>query len=352
MNNSIQASSPSANAGVQQSKTSSLESANGTSSNDESDDFSAALASVESETGGAGQQLSDNSSEPTEELAIQEQFVDGNTLPAEEQMAMWQALMLMQPVDVEVSQTVTPQLQSMDLLNSQRKPILNPSQLNSNYFNTMIMQNKDAVASLPAGFAANNINMQLAAAQFNPDTNEGILFNLTEQISPMQSASSTLTQSLGAVGLGTATQAAVTQTQMAPLSLGQNAWESNLGSRLQMMVGQNVQTAEIRLDPPELGALNVKIKVVNDVATVNITSPHTQVREALETTIPRLREMFEESGVALGDVNVRQESFAQQHENAEENNSSGQFLTTENENEDINQVDRKIVSNNLLDIYA
>ena len=192
--------------------------------------------------------------------------------------------------------------------------------------------------------------MQLAAAQFNPQTNEGILFNMTEQISPMQGVTSTLTQSLAAVGLGTATQAAATQTQMAPLSLGQNAWESNLGSRLQMMVGQNIQTAEIRLDPPELGALEVKIKVSNDVASVSITAANASVREALETAVPKLREMFAESGVSLGDVNVRQESFTQQ-QNEEGRGGFAQGDETDLGDESTT-VTRKIVSDSLLDIYA
>ncbi|GMR16844.1 MAG: hypothetical protein BMS9Abin31_1231 [Gammaproteobacteria bacterium] len=175
---------------------------------------------------------------------------------------------------------------------------------------------------------------------------------MNEQLVPRQGINSNLSQSLAAVGLGTATQAAATQTQMAPLNLSQNAWESNLGSRLQMMLGQNVQSAEIRLDPPELGALDIKIKVTNDVASVNITSPHAQVREALETAIPRLREMFEQSGLSLGDVNVRQESFAQQQNSSDEESGSFGNSTDLDVGDEPIIITRKIVSDSLLDIYA
>lgn len=119
-----------------------------------------------------------------------------------------------------------------------------------------------------------------------------------------------------------------------------------------MMVGQNVQSAEIRLDPPELGALDIKIKVTNDVASVNITSPHTQVREALETAVPRLREMFEESGLSLGDVNVRQESFAQQQNSSDEESGSLGHNTELEIGDEPTILTREIVSHNLLDIYA
>lgn len=370
MSHSIQV-TPSASAGIQQSKLSSLESVDNPVSNDDSGGFTAALASAESETDTAEQQLNENFYEPLNESMPKEYLVDGNSLPADEQIAMWQALMLLQPAENTVANSTSPQLQSTNLLDSKGKPAIDSRLLKQGYFNTLSMQNKDAAATLPAGFATNNnsmqlaaaqftpvtneahnISMQLAAAQFTPDTNETILLNMSEQLQPVQGTSSPLSQSLAAVGLGTATQAAATQTQMAPLNLGQNAWETNLGSRLQMMVGQNVQTAEIRLDPPELGALDIKIKITNDVASVNITSGNAQVREALETAVPKLREMFEESGVSLGDVNVHQESFSQQQNTAEEGaDEFGQAAESEFEDEQVS-VARKIVSDSLLDIYA
>lgn len=371
MSHSIQTTA-SASAGIQQSKLSSLESADNPVSNDDSGGFTAVLASAASETDTAEQQLNEKSSKSLNELLPKEYLVDGNSLPADEQSAMWQALMLLQPLENSIVNSASPQLQSINLLDSKGKPAIDPRLLTQNYFNTLSMQNKDAAATLPAGFAmdnismklataqftpatteAHNISMQLAAAQFSPDTNETLLLNLSEQLPAVQGTNSMLSQSLAATGLGTATQAAATQTLMAPLNLGQNAWETNLGSRLQMMVGQNLQTAEIRLDPPELGALDIKIKITNDVATVNITSAHAQVREALETAIPKLREMFEESGLLLGDVNVGQESFAQQQNSAEE--GSG-VVTSKIEDSDFSDepvaVIRKTVSDSLLDIYA
>ena len=362
MNSSIQVST-SANAAAPKSNTTSLESSSNQGSNEENSGFTEALASVESEQDGPEQTVTANAQDETASLDSNDYSVDGKTLPADDEAALWQALLLLQPAETAITNTAQAKFQTMDLLDSQRKPVLLPSQSNAvllpvsemkpDYFTTMALQGKDSAASLPTGFAANNINMQLAAAQFTPEKNEAILLNMTEQLAPIQGPTSTLSQSLAAIGLGTATQAAATQTQMAPLNLGQNAWETNLGSRLQMMVGQNIQTAEIRLDPPELGALDIKIKITNDVASVNITSAHAQVRDALETAIPRLREMFEESGVSLGDVNVQQESFTQQQNNEEE--GRGNLLRSSNgaeiDDEPVS-MNRQIVSDSLLDIYA
>ena len=89
-------------------------------------------------------------------------------------------------------------------------------------------------------------------------------------------------------------------------------WSHALGERIQWMVGQQLQQAEIRLDPPELGSLDVKVTVNKEHATVHFVTHNPQVRDALEAATPRLREMFAESGLNLGDVNVSQESFQQQ----------------------------------------
>lgn len=352
MSESIQF-TPSANTAGPQSKLSLSESATNPVSADDPAGFTAVFASyTETEPAVTEQQMDENITDLLNQLLPQEGILDGNSLPQQDEAVMWQALMLLQPAENVLANSSSSPLQSIGLLDSQRKPVFNSSMLNQDYFNTFSMQAKEPGTSIPAGLAANNITAQLAAAHFIPESNESILLNVNEQLVPIQGTNTNLSQSLAAVGLGTATQAATSQTQMAPLNLSQNAWESNLGSRLQMMVGQNVQSAEIRLDPPELGALDIKIKVTNDVASVNITSPHTQVREALETAVPRLREMFEESGLSLGDVNVRQESFAQQQNSSDEESGSLGHNTELEIGDEPTILTREIVSHNLLDIYA
>lgn len=356
MSESIQV-MPSASSGAQQSKPSTLAAGNNPESTDDPSGFTAVFASyIESEPTASDQQLAQNMAELLSEMLPQDMLPqnmlnDGNMLPEDDTVAMWQALMMIQPAETLSINTPAAASQSISLLDSSRKPVLTPQLMTQDYFQTTAMPSKDAAPVMQG--LANNLSTQLAAAHFTPDSNETLVLNLNDQLVPVQGTNSSLSQGLAATGFGTVTQAATSQTQMAPLNLGQNAWESNLGSRLQMMVSQNIQSAEIRLDPPELGALDIKIKVANDVATVNITSAHTQVKEALETAVPRLREMFEESGLALGDVNVRQESFSQQEQFAED---AGSEIFSEVENEEAGDQQssepRKIVSNNLLDMYV
>lgn len=354
MSESLQV-TPSANTGAAQLKFSSLESGNDPASSDNSADFTAIFASfVESEPSVIEFSATDqgNITDLLNELLPQDILEDGNSLPEDEKSAMWQVLMLLQPAENIITNSTSKQMQSISLLDNQHKPVLNSSWLNQDYFRSQGRQNKEAGTPISSGLAANNISTQPAAAHFTPDTKESLFLNINEQLMPVQGTSSSLSQGMVAIGFGTATQAATAQTQMVPLNLRQNTWETNLGSRLQMLVGQNVQTAEIRLDPPELGALDIKIKITNDIATVNITSPHTQVREALETAVPRLKEMFEENGLSLGDVNVRQESFSRQQNSAEEEVDVLTHVTESEFADEPMTVSRKIVSDSLLDIYA
>ncbi len=88
-------------------------------------------------------------------------------------------------------------------------------------------------------------------------------------------------------------------------------WNQSMGERLQWMVGQNLQSADIRLDPPELGSMEVRIQIHKDHASISFAAANPQVRDALESAVPRLREMMSDIGLSLGDVNVSQESFTQ-----------------------------------------
>src|SRR5690606_14335081 len=94
------------------------------------------------------------------------------------------------------------------------------------------------------------------------------------------------------------------------MPLRQAGWDQALGDRVVWMVNQKFQGAEIKLNPPQLGPIEVRIQMHHDQAQVSFTAQHGAVRDALEAALPRLREMFAANGLGLGDVNVSQQSFA------------------------------------------
>ncbi len=104
-------------------------------------------------------------------------------------------------------------------------------------------------------------------------------------------------------------------------------WNQSVGERLQWMVGQNLQSADIRLDPPELGSMEARIQIHKDnSASIVFSAPNQQVRDALESAIPRLREMMSDIGLSLGDVNVSQESFTQKQQGDDSSAATGQVM--------------------------
>ncbi|MEJ2621425.1 MAG: flagellar hook-length control protein FliK [Candidatus Thiodiazotropha sp.] len=89
--------------------------------------------------------------------------------------------------------------------------------------------------------------------------------------------------------------------------VGQAGWDQAVGERIQWMVNQNVQQAEIKLTPPNLGPLEIKISMHNDQTNVTFIAAQAPTREALESSIPRLREMFGEINLNLANVDVGQQ---------------------------------------------
>ena len=95
-----------------------------------------------------------------------------------------------------------------------------------------------------------------------------------------------------------------------------------LGERLALMVRGDIQQATIRLDPPELGLMDVRITVQNDQTQVQIVVQSPQVREALESQSVRLREFLEQQGLSLAKLDVREESAGHQQAGSEQGNDN------------------------------
>ena len=94
--------------------------------------------------------------------------------------------------------------------------------------------------------------------------------------------------------------------------LGATGWDNALGQKVLWMVSQQQQVAELSLNPPDLGPLQVVLTINNDQASAMFVSPHADVRQALEAALPRLREMMAEGGISLGSATVNADTSQQQ----------------------------------------
>ena len=90
--------------------------------------------------------------------------------------------------------------------------------------------------------------------------------------------------------------------------LAHNAWADEFSQKITWVATQHGQSAELHLNPPQLGPLDVLIKVNGDQATALFTSPHAVVRDAIEQALPKLREMLADNGIMLGNATVSDQS--------------------------------------------
>lgn len=123
-------------------------------------------------------------------------------------------------------------------------------------------------------------------------------------------------------------------------------WASEMSQKVAWVARDGGHTAHIRLDPPELGSLTVKVSVDSDSNTqVSFVAATPQARDLLEGQMGRLREMLAQQGMDLSraDVDVSQQdtSGAQDRDNYR-NNSANQ-----NEIVGSDDTDDDLISNNV-----
>ncbi|WP_047710091.1 flagellar hook-length control protein FliK [Pectobacterium atrosepticum] len=101
---------------------------------------------------------------------------------------------------------------------------------------------------------------------------------------------------------------------------GSPQWQDALGQQIIMFSRNGQQTVELRLNPQELGALHISLKIDDNQAQIHLASASSQVRSALEAALPHLRNAMAESGINLGQSSVGSDSSAWQQQMASNNN--------------------------------
>ncbi len=122
-------------------------------------------------------------------------------------------------------------------------------------------------------------------------------------LSPLHTASSGITQS------STALYQSVIHE-----SVGHMGWNQSMSGQVAWMASQNIRSAELKLNPANLGLIEVRIGIDDKNVKVAFGSHHALVREAIEQSIPRLREMMAEQGLNLSNPDVSQQAFSQQQD--------------------------------------
>jgi len=142
-------------------------------------------------------------------------------------------------------------------------------------------------------------------------------------------------------------------------------WPSEFGRQVvslaQSADANRPHTAELRLDPPELGPVRITINLSDNVAHAMFVSPHASVRQAIENALGSLQQQLAQSGISLGQTSVSDQgqsssfadAFGQGNGNGKGQAASGQAGSDRSgESSAATIVRSRPASNTLVDTFA
>lgn len=174
----------------------------------------------------------------------------------------------------------------------------------------------------------------------------------TSALQPMVSSASVTTTPTNAT-------LATPHTAMLNAQLGTPEWQQAFSQQVSLMTRNGQQSAELRLNPEQLGQVHISLKIDDNLAQMQFVSPHSHVRAALEAALPTLRTQLAESGIQLGQSDISSESFAGQQQQQEQSRNGGsrggQFSFAGNGEESVTapaSLQRIARGDNAVDIFA
>lgn len=89
---------------------------------------------------------------------------------------------------------------------------------------------------------------------------------------------------------------------------GTPAFTDELGADIQLMLRNGFGTAELSLNPVDLGPIHIELKIREQVADISFAVTNPVTREAIEKSLSHLNELLMHKGVSLGSSNVAGDS--------------------------------------------
>jgi len=127
--------------------------------------------------------------------------------------------------------------------------------------------------------------------------------------------SALITPNAAAAGQSSPAAAIAQQANVTP-HLQDPAWPQQFSEKIVWLAKNDQQTAQININPPQLGPVQITINLNGDQASVAFASPHAEVRQAIENALPQLKEMLNTAGISLGQANVGSHNAHQNSGNA------------------------------------
>lgn len=181
-----------------------------------------------------------------------------------------------------------------------------------------------ATQTLAKGIAPSLLQQNLATPTPSAATTESVSSVLpsSQPVSPTLMAAMTPVTPMATQVLDAAqSTSSVTPTASVPVSTLKmdpepSRWseqlQTALGDRLQVQVKEQIQHATIRLDPPDMGKIDISMQVDNGRVQVQINASHADVYRALQQTSNDLRQSLTEQNFVQVNVQVSSQSGGQQ----------------------------------------
>ena len=127
-----------------------------------------------------------------------------------------------------------------------------------------------------------------------------------------------------------------------------------MATHLRVIKNQGGGEAKMNLHPAELGRMSVSVITEGNETKVAFTVETSQARQAVEASLPRLREMLEQTGLSLADSNVSEQnrqSRTDEEPTLGQNRGQGMLEADDQSEEDLS-LSVYIDSDRLLDTYV
>ncbi|MCB4360880.1 flagellar hook-length control protein FliK [Quatrionicoccus australiensis] len=171
-----------------------------------------------------------------------------------------------------------------------------------------------------------------AALKLKAQTDQGTAANIAAE-TLAQAPASQDTSAVLAAGTAAAQQKQATQAQSVSTEvstpLHADNWSNNFSEKIVWLAKNDQQTAQININPPQLGPVQITLQINGDQASAIFASPHAEVRQAIESSLSQLKEMLAGAGINLGQADVGA-NMAQQNREAPFQSANGNRSTGEN----------------------
>ncbi|WNP36195.1 flagellar hook length control protein FliK [Enterobacter kobei] len=190
---------------------------------------------------------------------------------------------------------------------------------------TGLTDKADAAAGQPGYKGANSaLNAQLQSADSAQQSGPAVAAHAAK--ADAQAAIHAVNTTVSAApAVSSAAPAVASQPVAAPVisaPLGSSEWQQTISQNITLFTRQGKQSAELRLHPEDLGQVQISLKLDDNQAQIQMMSPHSHVRAALEAALPVLRTNLAESGIELGQSSISSESFAGQQQSSSQQQAS------------------------------